>query len=65
MPDSYGIIYFMKTSRVMDSVKRDLQEAQKKMSPKERLSAFVEHSRLLTAMFEAGAAYRRRKTAKR
>lgn len=51
----------MKTSHAMKEVKRGLLKIQEKMSPQERLSAFMEHSRLLACMFEAGAAYRRRR----
>ena len=50
----------MKKSKLNNWLKKELLLAHKKMSPKERLNAFLEHSRLLIYMFRAGENYRKK-----
>jgi len=50
----------MKRSRLMDAIKKDLLSVQKKMTPGERIGAFVRHSKLVACLFEAGKKYRAR-----
>jgi len=48
----------MKRSKVMDTIKKELLSVQKRMTPAERVGAFVKHSKLLVSLFETGEKYR-------
>gem|GEM_PF-4421552 len=44
----------------MNAIKEEMRDDQRKMTPQERLRAFVNHSRLMVQLSEAGERYRRR-----
>jgi len=52
----------MAKSKLNIQLKKELLLAQKKMTPKERLEAFYEHSRLMMLLFKAGENYRKRQS---
>jgi hypothetical protein len=43
-----------KRSKIMESKRRALLEAERKMTPEQRLTAYVEHSRLMMEIYRAG-----------
>jgi hypothetical protein len=47
-------------SKVAKEAERALIEASQKLSPEERLNAFLEHCRLVTQLYEAGEKMRSR-----
>lgn len=48
----------MKKSKIAKSARQDLVEACKKMTPVQRLYAFMEHSQALAVLSRSGKAYR-------
>lgn len=43
-------------SKLADAIRRSLMESERRLTPTQRLEAFLEHSQLLCALHEAGSA---------
>lgn len=47
-------------SRVAEQAKRSLQESMRRLTPEERLNAFLEHCQLVMELYKVGQAHRLR-----